>query len=40
MGMNFEMPFFDDANNFFLVAGAMAGFAVAILATARWRSWI
>ncbi|HUQ77591.1 MAG TPA: CorA family divalent cation transporter [Patescibacteria group bacterium] len=40
MGMNFQMPFFDDANNFFVVAGAMAAFAIAILVIARWRSWI
>lgn len=40
MGMNFQMAFFDDPNNFFVVAGAMIGFAVAILAVARWRSWI
>lgn len=40
MGMNFEMTFFDDPNNFFVVAGAMVGFAVAILTIARWRSWI
>ncbi|MDQ3127872.1 MAG: hypothetical protein M3Q66_05360 [Chloroflexota bacterium] len=40
MGMNFQMPFFDDANNFFIVAGVMIGFAAVILAIARWRSWI
>lgn len=40
MGMNFKLPFFEEPGNFFLVAGAMAGFAVAILAIARWRSWI
>lgn len=40
MGMNFKLPFFDEPGNFFLVAGAMILMAVAILATARWRSWI
>ncbi len=40
MGMNFKLSFFDEPGNFFLVAGAMVGFAVAILAFARWRSWI
>jgi magnesium transporter len=40
MGMNFKLSFFDEPGNFFLVAGAMAGFAIAILATARWRSWV
>ena len=40
MGMNFKLPFFDEPGNFFLVAGAMIGFAAAILAIARWRSWI
>jgi magnesium transporter len=40
MGMNFHMSFFDDANNFFVVTGAMLGFAVAILVIARWRRWV
>ena len=40
MGMNFHMPFFDAAQNFWLVIGAMAMFAVTILAVARWRHWI
>ena len=40
MGMNFQMPFFDDSNNFFVVAGAMVAFAAAILGVARWRAWI
>ena len=40
MGMNFKLPFFDESGNFFLVAGAMIGFAAGILAIARWRSWI
>jgi magnesium transporter len=40
MGMNFKLPFFDDATNFFVVVGVMVAFAVAILGVARWRSWI
>jgi magnesium transporter len=40
MGMNFKLPFFDETTNFFLVLGAMAVLAVAILAIARWRRWI
>lgn len=40
MGMNFKLPFFDDPNNFFVVAGVMIGFAAVILAISRWRHWI
>ena len=40
MGMNFKLAFFDESTNFFLVIGAMAGFAVALLAIARWRHWL
>jgi Mg2+ and Co2+ transporter CorA len=40
MGMNFKLPFFEDAGNFWLVIGAMLTFAAAILALARWRRWI
>ena len=40
MGMNFKLPFFDDAGNFWLVVGAMALFAVLILGVARRRRWI
>jgi magnesium transporter len=40
MGMNFKLPFFEDATNFFVVVGVMVAFAVAILGVARWRSWI
>lgn len=40
MGMNFKEPLFDDPQNFYLVLGAMAGFAVLILGVARWRDWI
>jgi magnesium transporter len=40
MGMNFKLPFFDNAANFFVVIGAMVAFAAAILLAARWRGWI
>ena len=40
MGMNFKLGFFDDATNFFIVLGAMAAMAVAILGISRWRGWI
>ena len=40
MGMNFQMAFFDDPNNFWLVIIAMLGLAVGILAFSRSRGWI
>ncbi|MBA2720167.1 MAG: hypothetical protein H0U52_13155 [Chloroflexi bacterium] len=40
MGMNFEMTFFDNPNNFFIVIGVMLGFAAVILGVARWRHWV
>ena len=40
MGMNFQLPFFDEAENFWIVIGAMVAFAVAILGVARWRGWL
>ena len=40
MGMNFQVPFFTDARNFYLVIAAMVGLAVAILLTARRRGWL
>jgi magnesium transporter len=40
MGMNFEAPFFDDPNNFWVVVAAMVGLATAIGAVARWRGWL
>lgn len=40
MGMNFKVPMFDDASNFYFVLGAMAGFAILILGVGRWRDWI
>jgi len=40
MGMNFKLPFFDDATNFWVVIAAMATLAIAILGVSRWRGWI
>lgn len=40
MGMNFKHPFFDDANNLYVVLAVMAGFSASLLAAARWRGWI
>ena len=40
MGMNFKLPFFDEANNFWFVVAAMVVFALAIVVAARWRRWI
>jgi magnesium transporter len=40
MGMNFQMPFFDDTGNFFIVIGSMVVLAAVILAIARWRDWL
>jgi magnesium transporter len=40
MGMNFKAPIFEDANNFYLVIGAMITFSLAILGVARWCRWI
>lgn len=39
MGMNFDVPFFAEPGNFFVVLAAMAGFAVLLLAFARRRRW-
>lgn len=39
MGMNYQMPFFDDTSNFRLVVGAMVVFGVSLLAVSRWRHW-
>ena len=36
--MNFQLPFFDDPSNFWLVIGAMVVFAVAILVAAAARA--
>jgi magnesium transporter len=40
MGMNFKEPLFENSANFWVVVGAMFGFALAILGIARWRRWI
>ena len=40
MGMNFKMPFFDDAGNFWVILAGMGGLAVLILSLARWRGWL
>jgi Mg2+ and Co2+ transporter CorA len=40
MGMNFKLGFFDEPSNFFVAIGAMFASSLAILAVARWRSWI
>ena len=40
MGMNFKLPFFDNSTNFWVVIGAMATLAVAIVGVSRWRGWI
>ena len=40
MGMNFNLAFFDEGSNFWLVVGAMVAMAVTILGVARWRRWI
>ena len=40
MGMNFDVAFFQNAANFWVVLGAMAVLAVAILIVARVRGWL
>jgi Mg2+ and Co2+ transporter CorA len=40
MGMNFQIEFFDTAQNFYLVVGAMILFGILFLVFARSRSWI
>ena len=40
MGMNFQMSFFEQASNFWVVLGAMGLLAVGIVAISRWRDWI
>lgn len=40
MGMNFQMPFFEDVGNFWVILAGMGGLAVAILGIARWRGWL
>lgn len=40
MGMNYQMPFFEEVNNFWVVVGAMVVFGVGLLAVSRWRGWL
>lgn len=40
MGMNFQVGFFDDQRNFWLIIAVMAMFAASLLAFARLRRWI
>jgi magnesium transporter len=40
MGMNFQMPFFSNTANFWVVLAAMAALAIGILGVARVRGWI
>jgi magnesium transporter len=40
MGMNFKLPFFDEAGNFWVVIASMLTLAVAILGVSRWRGWL
>jgi magnesium transporter len=40
MGMNYQMPFFEDTNNFWLVVGVMVVFGVGLLGVSRWRGWL
>jgi magnesium transporter len=39
MGMNFDIPFFDEPDNYFLVVGVMVAFGILVVIYARWRSW-
>jgi Mg2+ and Co2+ transporter CorA len=39
MGMNFDMPFFEDTTNFWVVLVAMGVFALSLLGLARVRHW-
>lgn len=40
MGMNFDIPFFADPNNFFVVVAAMILFGLGLFGFARWRHWL
>jgi magnesium transporter len=40
MGMNFQLPFFNEPNNFWLTLMVMIGLAVVVLAVGRFRGWI
>ncbi len=39
MGMNFKLPFFEEAQNFYWVIVAMIAFAALLLGFAKWRRW-
>jgi Mg2+ and Co2+ transporter CorA len=39
MGMNFELPFFQDPRGFWIVAGAMLGGSLLALVVGKWRKW-
>jgi len=38
--MNFPLPFFEDAHNFWIVLAAMVVFAIVIVAIAIKRRWV
>jgi hypothetical protein len=38
--MNFQIDFFDNAQNFYVVVVAMLVISITILLLARWRRWI
>lgn len=40
MGMNFQIPFFDQSGNFFVVLAVMVLFSGLLVTGARWRRWI
>jgi magnesium transporter len=40
MGMNFKVPFFENADMFWVVIGVMVVMAVSTLVGARWRGWL
>jgi Mg2+ and Co2+ transporter CorA len=40
MGMNFQLPFFDESSNFFGVVGLMAATGIGLVLFARWRRWL
>lgn len=40
MGMNFQIPFFDEPGNFYLVLAGMVAFSGVLIAVARWRRWL
>jgi hypothetical protein len=40
MGMNFQVPLFEDPNNFWVVVAGMAVIAVVVLMAARIRGWL